>query len=111
MKNITKFIRENMEKYMFKGAIIGISGGIDSAVVGKLLVDAIGRDNVYGLILPERDTNSSTTNDARLVCDYLGIEYEIVDITGVLRKLGVYSLKPPAFPFPKSTFVLPDNPP
>ena len=102
MKNIIKFIRENMEKYMFKGAIIGISGGIDSAVVGKLLVDAIGRDNVYGLILPERDTNSSTTNDARLVCDYLGIEYEIVDITGVLRKLGVYSLKPPAFPFPKS---------
>lgn len=102
MEKITEFIKTNIEKYMFKGAIIGISGGIDSAVVGKLLVDSIDRDKVFGLILPERDTNSNTIDDAKLVCDYLGIEYEIIDMTGILRKLGVYSLKPPAFPFPKA---------
>lgn len=102
MEDIKEFIKTNIEKYMFKGVILGISGGIDSAVVGKLLVDSIGRERVYGLILPERDTDSHTVDDAKLVCDYLGIEYEIIDITGILRKLEVYSLKPPAFPFPKA---------
>lgn len=101
MENIIEFIQASIEKYMFKGAIMGISGGIDSAVVGKLLVDSIGRDKVHGIIMPERDTHSDTIDDGKLVCDYLGIEYEIIDITGILRKLGVYSLKPPAFPFPK----------
>lgn len=101
MNEIKTFIVESIEKYMFKGIVIGISGGIDSAVVGKLLVDSLGRENVFGVILPERDTDSDTVNDAKLVCDYLGINYEIIDITGILRKMGVYALKPPAFPFPK----------
>jgi NAD+ synthase len=102
MENIKKFIKENIEKYMFKGAVVGISGGIDSAVVGKLLKDSLGKDKVFGLILPERDTASDTVDDAILVCDYLGIDYKIIDITGIIRKMGVYSLKPPAFPFPKA---------
>ncbi|QQY80056.1 NAD+ synthase [Keratinibaculum paraultunense] len=102
MEEIKNFIKTNIEKYMFNGAVIGISGGLDSAVVGKLLVDSIGRDKVYGLILPERDSSPETVDDAKLVCDYLGIEYKIINITGILRKLGIYSLKPPAFPFPKS---------
>ncbi len=102
MKNIKNFIKENIEKYMFKSAIVGISGGIDSAVVGKLLKDSLGKDKVFGLILPERDTASDTVDDAILVCDYIGIDYKIINITGILRKMGVYSLKPPAFPFPKA---------
>lgn len=102
MEAIKKFIKTNIEKYKFKGVVIGISGGIDSAVVGKLLVDSLGRDNVFGLILPERDSAPETTHDAVLVCDYLGIKYDIINITGVLRKMGVYSLKPPAFPFPRA---------
>lgn len=101
MNEIKAFIVENIKKYMFKGVVVGISGGIDSAVVGKLLVDSLGRENVFGLILPERDTDSNTVDDAKLVCDYLGISYKIIDITSILRKIGVYSLKPPAFPFPK----------
>ena len=101
MEKTKDFIKTNIEKYMFKGAVIGISGGIDSAVVGKLLRDSLGRNKVFGLILPERDTAPDTVDDAVLVCDYLGIEYEIINITGILRKMGVYSLKPPAFPFPK----------
>lgn len=102
MERIKEFIRINVDKYWFKGVVIGISGGIDSAVVGKLLVDSIGKDKVYGLILPERDTDSNTIDDAKLVCCFLDIEYQVIDITGILRKLGVYSLKPPAFPFPKA---------
>lgn len=102
METIKKFIKTNIKKYKFKGVVIGISGGIDSAVVGKFLVDSLGRENVFGLILPERDSAPETTHDAILVCDYLGIKYDIIDITGILRKMGVYSLKPPAFPFPRA---------
>lgn len=87
---------------MFKGAVVGISGGIDSCVVGKLLADSLGRDKVFGLILPERDTSSNTVDDAILVCEYIGIDYEIIEITKIIRNMGVYSLKPPAFPFPKA---------
>ncbi|MCR2044746.1 NAD(+) synthase [Anaerosalibacter massiliensis] len=101
MIDIREFIKTNIENNMFKGVVIGISGGIDSAVVGKLLVDSIGRDKVFGLIMPERDSSPNTVSDAILVCDYLGIKYEIINISGVLRKIGVYSLKPPAFPFPR----------
>lgn len=102
MEEVKKFIADNIEKYKYKGVVVGISGGIDSAVVGKLLKDSLGRDKVLGLILPERDTAKDTVEDAILVCDYIGIEYKIIDLTGVIRKIGVYSLKPPAFPFPKA---------
>ncbi|HLR34250.1 MAG TPA: NAD(+) synthase [Tissierellales bacterium] len=102
MEKIRTFIQNSIEKYNYNGVVIGISGGIDSAVVGKLLVDSLGKDRVFGLILPERDSSSDTVDDAKLVCDYLEIDYKIKNITNILRKIGVYSLKPPAFPFPKS---------
>ncbi len=102
MEQIKTFIQNSIEKYNFKGAVIGISGGIDSAVVGKLLVDSLGKDKVFGLILPERDSAPDTVDDAMLVCNYLEIDYKIKDITKILRKVGVYSLKPPAFPFPRT---------
>lgn len=102
MEKIKNFIQNNIEKYHFKGVVIGISGGIDSAVVGKLLVDTLDKDKVFGLIFPERDSAPDTLDDAKLVCDFLEINYKIKDITKILRKMGVYSLKPPAFPFPRA---------
>lgn len=101
-ERIKAFIKESIEKYGFGGAVIGISGGIDSAVVGKLLVDAIGSDKVFGLILPERDSAKDTVNDAKLVCEFLKINYKIKNISRILRGMGVYSLKPPALLFPRS---------
>ncbi|MBI9106687.1 MAG: NAD(+) synthase [Spirochaetales bacterium] len=98
---IVDFIRAKTEQYGFKGAIIGISGGIDSAVVGKLLVDALGRERVFGLLLPERDSSKTTVADSKLVCSYLGIDYALKSITPLVRKLGVYRMKPPARLFPR----------
>ncbi|MDD3840563.1 MAG: NAD(+) synthase [Clostridia bacterium] len=99
--NIINFIKAFFDKYCFNGAIIGISGGVDSAVAGKLVVDAIGKEKVLGVLLPERDSSPDTLQDSILVCDFLGIDYKVINITGLLRKAGVYSLKPPAFIFPK----------
>ena len=59
-EEIRKFIRNSIERYGYGGAVIGISGGIDSAVAGALLVDALGPGRVFGLLMPERDSAGDT---------------------------------------------------
>jgi len=93
---IQKFITENQ----FSGAIVGISGGIDSAVVASLCVRSIGNNRVFGLILPERDSSPQSIKDAKRVCEFLNIKYEVRNITSILRKLGIYKLYPPVFLIP-----------
>jgi len=56
---IEQFLREALVSEKKHGYVIGVSGGLDSAVVLKLLVRAVGKENVLGLILPERDTERS----------------------------------------------------
>ena len=101
INRITGFIHETVDNYGFKGAVIGISGGIDSAVTGKLLTAALGRHRVFGLLLPERDSAKSTLEDSRLVCDFLEIDYRLKPVSPLLRRLGVYRMKPPARLFPR----------
>lgn len=98
---IVKFIKKTIDKYEYKGVIIGISGGIDSAVVAALCVEALGKDKVFGIMLPERDSAGDTLNDSKLVCKHLGISYVKKSISPILRSMGVYSLEPPAFFVPK----------
>ncbi|GAB6189162.1 NAD(+) synthase [Marinitoga arctica] len=101
IEKIKNFIKESVNKYGYNGAMIGISGGIDSAVVGKLCVNSLGKNNVKGLILPERDSSPEALNDAKMVCEFLNIEYKIINITPILRKIGVYRLEPPTFFIPR----------
>jgi len=93
-ERIVEFIRTQIAKYEFEGAVIGISGGIDSAVVGKLLTEALGRERVFALILPERDSSKRTVSDSLLVCRYLGIRYSVKSISPLVRRLGIYRTKP-----------------
>lgn len=106
MKNcideICEFISNFVKEYSYKGAVVGISGGLDSAVVAALCVRALGAEKVFGLILPERDSSKESVKDAKTVCENLKIHYEIKPATPMLRKLGIYKLFPPAFLFPKS---------
>lgn len=104
-ERIVEFIRSTMDQYNFKGAVLGISGGIDSAVVLGLLVKAIDHEKIKALILPERDSSKHSIKDARLVCDAFNVDYEIYNLTGALRKLGVYSLFPPAVFIPESVKI------
>jgi NAD+ synthase len=98
---IQRFIGENMERLYRKGCILGISGGIDSALVAALAVRAVGRENVEGIFLPERDSAMRTRGDARLVASALGIRMRTIRLTPLLRRIGIYRLQPPAFPFPR----------
>lgn len=99
---IIQFIQETMAKFGYKGAVIGISGGIDSAVTAALTAKAIGAENIFGLLMPDRDSAKNTLCHSKLVADYLGIKYKVKKLTRTLRSIGVYRLYPPAWIFPRN---------
>ena len=91
---ICQFIKEQvLGRYRRKGAVIGISGGIDSALMSALCVRALGVDRVFGLILPEKESNPISEPYAREQADALGVKTGQVDLTPILSLLGVYERK------------------
>lgn len=98
---IENFIRERVAKYHRDGCILGISGGLDSALTAYIAARAVGKENVMGLFMPERDTSKATYTDARMLSKILGICFKEIDIKPIIRKMGVYSLQPPAFYVPR----------
>jgi NAD+ synthase len=91
---IQNFIKnEVFNKFKKKGAIIGLSGGIDSALSAALCVKALGAENVIGLILPEKETNPCSIDYAKLHAKQLGIKTFHIDITSILISFDVYSKK------------------
>lgn len=91
-QKIETFVRQQVDAFERDGVVIGISGGIDSAVCAYLCVRALGRKKVLGLLLPERDVPQESFDDAKLVVSKLGIKYEIEDITPILKEAGIYKL-------------------
>lgn len=73
-----------------KGAIIGISGGIDSSVTLALTVKAIGAENVIGIMLPEKDSSSESKEFALKLADKFKVKTLEEDITGALEGFGCY---------------------
>ena len=73
-----------------QGLVIGLSGGIDSSVTAALAVKALGKQRVFGLLMPERDSGSETRRLSRLMADSLEIDYSEEDITSILEATGCY---------------------
>ena len=73
-------IRDYVRKNGFQGAILGLSGGIDSALVLALAVDALGADKVEAVSMPSRYTATMSNEDARLEADALGVQYHTIPI-------------------------------
>jgi NAD+ synthase len=73
-----------------RGAVVGMSGGIDSSVVSSLCVRALGKERVHGLFMPERDTSGDALRLGRLLAGQLGIATTLEDIAPALRGLGCY---------------------
>ena len=92
--SLENFIREYTDKLEREGVILGLSGGIDSAVIAVLCVRAIGPKKTLTLIMPEKDSEKEHTKDALNFTQELGIEAKLVDITPYLEELGVYKLFP-----------------
>jgi len=73
-------VRDYVRKNNFKGVIIGLSGGIDSALTLSIAVDALGAENVEALLMPSRFTADMSNEDACLQADTLGVCYETISI-------------------------------
>jgi NAD+ synthase (glutamine-hydrolysing) len=76
-------IRDYFKKMGFKKATLGASGGIDSAVVQALAVEALGKEAVHVLLMPSEYSTSHSVTDAEQLCKNLGSQYDIVPITSV----------------------------
>ena len=74
-----------------RGAVVGISGGIDSSVVAALCVRAFGANKVLGLFMPERDSSDEALSLGTLLCDQLGLTPELENIGPALSALGCYA--------------------
>lgn len=91
---LTGFLREELTRRGFGKTVIGISGGVDSAVTAFLAVRAIGRDNVIGVRLPYRTSSPESLDHAQLVIDALGIESRTLDISPAVD--GYLTMEPEA---------------
>ncbi|NLF63323.1 MAG: NAD(+) synthase [Chloroflexi bacterium] len=91
-----------------KGGVLGVSGGVDSAVVLGLAVRALGPENLVALLLPERESSPDSARLARLVCKQFGVTPLVEDVTGALLGFGCYQRRDEAvravFPEYDSTY-------
>lgn len=81
LDNIVSFIRSYVRGNGFENVILGLSGGIDSSLSAALAVRALGKEHVYGIMLPYKNSSLDSYNDALLVAEQLGIQHEKIDIT------------------------------
>ena len=80
MDDLVGFIRGTVESIGCKGVVVGLSGGIDSATVTKLCVDALGPDKVLNVFMPSRVTPAEDYKTTSELCSMWGTEYKVVDI-------------------------------
>ncbi len=78
-------IKDYFEKLGFKRAILGLSGGIDSAVVAVLAARALGEDDVRALLMPSQFSSAHSVNDARELAVNLGMQYDIIPIEPIFN--------------------------
>ena len=74
-----------------RGVLIGLSGGVDSALLATVIVRALGPEAVHALFLGDRDSDKDSMHKARLVADWLGLKLESQDISDEMRRRGVYA--------------------
>ena len=91
---LVAFLRDEFARRGFTKAIVGVSGGVDSAVVATLAARALGPKNVIGVRMPYRTSSPDSLTHAQLLIDQLGIEGRTLEITGAVD--GYFALEPDA---------------
>jgi NAD+ synthase len=86
-------LRDYVDKNRFPGVVLGLSGGIDSALCAAMAVDALGPDRVHCVMLPYRYTSNESLSDAAECAERLGVRYDTVPISGPVEGFEA-ALKP-----------------
>jgi len=94
LKRIKNFISGTLKKLNKKKVYIGLSGGIDSAIVLKLLTLSIDKENIFALIMPDKDSKRENLIDAVEFAKSSGVKYKIINISKALSKFGIYRSLP-----------------
>lgn len=84
-KALTLGVKDYFRKQGFKKAVIGLSGGIDSALVACIAVEALGRESVLGVSMPSRYSSEGSVSDAEALAEALGIEMRSIPIEGPFK--------------------------
>jgi NAD+ synthase len=118
-EQITSQLRSDVWQVLHKrGAVVGLSGGIDSSVTLGLSVQALGADHVLGVIMPERESSPESMEYALVLARAFGVQTVVEDITGALDGFGCYRRRDEAiarvFPefdpnFHRAKITLPQN--
>jgi NAD+ synthase len=87
---ISAFIQDHLTRFRREGAVVGLSGGVDSALAASLCAKALGPEKVFGLVLPERESNPLSREYALKEAQRLGIRVEVIDISPILEAFGTY---------------------
>jgi NAD+ synthase len=88
-------LKDYVDKNGFKGVVLGLSGGIDSALCAAMAVDALGKERVRCVMLPYKFTSQDSLSDAAKIAKALGIQYDILPIEGAV--LGLEKAVAPVF--------------
>src|SRR6267142_2375880 len=78
-------VRDYVRKHGFPGVVVGLSGGIDSALTLAIAVDALGRDCVQAVMMPSRYTSAMSLADAKEQAEILGVHYSVLSIEGMFE--------------------------
>ncbi|SEL20508.1 NAD+ synthase [Haloferax larsenii] len=85
-EHITSFISDTVDAAGADGAVLGLSGGIDSTLTAFLAVEALGEDGLHGLIMPSVANAEDMMSDAEAVAEMLGITYDVVEVQPIAEK-------------------------
>lgn len=80
--------RDYVQKCGFSKVLVGLSGGIDSALVAAIAVDALGKENVTGIGMPSPYSSTGSVEDSRKLAENLGIRFEIISISDLFAEYG-----------------------